>query len=325
MNRLPPLLLQLDSRYKSCGDSCSRTQHYVINNPSQAYRRVLLSHSTPHIDRSRSVVGETGHIERANAWTHIIGAALFALYAFVRIGIVNTNSLASQLSAVAIVLTAATFAVSAVYHVFMTVPGIAIFVRTFDHLAIYVAMAASAVADAAMVTRDLRDAPLQTTADPVLAALVLGTYFVVRRFLVSRKETLEFVFENECSLGLFRANHSDLEHAGLRIVGVGILTLVWILLLPAAFHTLPASAAVFYLVARLLAVVLLASAIVLDNFYFQDRAFLEPGLAWLQPCACQSKKLGILLNAHAWWHIISFCSAVLLTVSREYGVNTLGY
>lgn len=296
--------------------------HYIVERPSEAYRRVMWSNPSK-TSRSTSIVGPTGHLERANAWTHMVGAALFALYGLVRIAFIDTHSVASQLSGIAIMLTAATFLISTVYHVYGTVPGCAAFVRNLDHVSIYLSMSFAGVADVALVSNDFVRTPLQVPTDALVSATCLGVYFSVRRYFVPREETREFMFTEACSLGLFRMQHSDLEHAGLRIVGVGALTLMWILLVPAAFSTLPSGMAVLYLASRILAAALLASGIVLDNLYLPDRSFVERPFDFLKPLACQSKRYGCVCTSHSWWHVLSILGAAVITASRELAVQSM--
>lgn len=307
---------------------CPNAQHYVVHKPREAYRRVLLpgGNPTPGHDRSDSVVGATGHLERANAWTHIVAFVLFAGYALARVWLVDAHSLASQLSGLTIVLNAIMFAVSTVYHVYSTVPGCASVMRNVDHLAIYMAMGAAGAADAALVTVDFRDAPAHALVDPVVAATCLGAYFAARRWLVPRDETRDFQFNDVCSLGLFRVFHSDLEHAGLRTAGVISLSLMWILMTPAAFTNLELPVAIVYLVGRVLSLMMLVLGVLFDNHYAIDRALADgnaDGVAFA--CGCASKRLGCVMTSHAWWHVASFFGTVVLTASREYGVARMAH
>jgi predicted membrane channel-forming protein YqfA (hemolysin III family) len=299
-----------------------------VLNPKEAYRRVLLpgGNPTPGHDRTHSVVGATGHLERANAWTHLVAFVLSAGYALERVRLVDSRSLASQLSGVAIVMQAILFAVSVVYHVYATVPGWGHVMRNLDHLAIYMAMGVSGAADAALVTVDFRDAPAHALADPVLAATCLGAYFAARRCLVPCDETRDFQFNDVCSLGLFRVFHSDLEHSGLRTAGVGVLSLTWILMTPAAFANLEPPVAVVYLVGRVLGLMVLVIGVLFDNHYAIDRALADgdvDGVA--SACGCASKRLGCVMTSHAWWHVASFLATVVLTASREYGVSQIAH
>ena len=302
---------------------CPQVDHYVIDDPKEAYYRVLFHHETKG-DRSKSVVGRWGHLERANAWTHIVAAAIFMLWAFVRPGVLDMSSFAAQLSGVSIVATAVMFGISVVYHVYGTVPGCAAIVRNLDHIAIYMGLSAAAVADLSLVTNDFRQLPFQSIADPLLAATVLTVYFSTRRFLVPHSETREFMYADKCSLGLFRLQHSDLEHAGLRAAGSGALAFSWLLIAPAALQNLEPGVAAVWFVGAVFATMLLTIGMVVDNFYFVDDAIASDSRRCLGACrSCNSKELGCVMNSHAWWHIISFLSTSVLIAAREYGISKI--
>ena len=301
---------------RPCPDA---VEHYEIKDPKQAYWRVLIEHKTPG-SRKDSVVGPTGHLERANAWTHMIASVAFAVYALVRPWVFDMHSLTAQLSGVAVIVSAATFAVSVTYHVYSPVRGCAPIMRNFDHLAIYAAMATSAVADSSLVTKDFDGIPFQTIADPLLAASAAGAYFTIRRIMVPVDETRDYIFKDACSLGLFRIFHSDLEHAPLRRVAAGSLAFVWILMVPPAFNNLTVEASGVWLSGVLTASVLLMAGVILDNVYGPDKAFAAGQTDYLACTCAQSKKLGFVMTSHAWWHVISVVGTVLAVVAREFGV-----
>jgi len=301
---------------------CPQEEHYIVKDPREAYWRVMVSN--PSADkRPNSVVGETGHLERANAWTHLIAAFTFAAYAVVRAGIVDTHTVASHFSAVSIVMSSLTFAISTIYHVYNTVPGCAAFVRNLDIASIYASLGVAAIADTALVTNNFYHVPAQTLADPLLAAFCLGAYFGVRRVLVPSTETREFMYQDQCSIGLFRVWHSDLEHSGLRLAGVGSLTLVWIQLVPAAAANLNRDAAAVWLIGVTVATMLLVVGVVFDNYYIVDDAVKDGTKCMGCFNTCSSKRMGCVMNSHAWWHILSFLGTVVVVIAREYGVMTL--
>lgn len=296
---------------------------YTVQRPKDAYWAVLFRGCCVDDGKSsRSILGN-GHLERASAWSHIVAALAFAMYGIVRVSFLSNGTMATQLGGVAVVMSAVTFATSSVYHVYATVPTCATAVRNLDHVAIYAGMAAAAVADLAVVTLDFRGLPFHTVADPLLAATVLATYFSLRRCIIPAAETHDTMFGNECSLGLFRIFHSDLEHAGLRIAGVGALTLMWIPMAPAAITNLEATASAVWLVGVSVATVLLVCGVLFDNMYVTDRAYTDGGSALLRRCACTSRELGCVMNSHAWWHVAAFLGAVVMVAARDYGIGTL--
>lgn len=303
--------------------------HYVINDRREAYRRVLLpgGNPTPQYDRSGDIVGPTGHLERANAWTHLVGCAITAAYALARVWIFDAHSLASQLSGLSVTFSSITFATSVMYHVFGTVPGYAGIMRNIDITAIYVSLGVASVADAALVTNDFAGGvPTQCILDPLIATTALGTFFVVRRLVVPKDETRITVFEDACQLGLYRRQHSDLEHAGLRSGGISALMFVWVLLLPAAFGNLSDGVAAVYLAGRIFGSGLLVAGVLFDAALLPDRALAGTEGYWDRAgvaCGCASKTLGCVMTAHAWWHVLSLLATIAATASRDYGVSQM--
>lgn len=303
---------------------CPRDQWYVIKDPKQAYWRVLISNKRDG-DRSKSIVGENGHLERANAWTHLIPAILFANWAVIRVWVIDQHSFAAQLSGASCVAISIMFTVSMVYHVYNSVPGLDSVARNIDIVAIYMSMAVGNMADVSMLTNDFADVPFHTFADPILAASALVFFFAVRRWFLPNEETRDFQFEESCSLGLFRYNHSDLEHAGLRVAGVVGLTLSWILSVSAAFNNTPDAVAAVWLAGVSFATLMLISGVVFDNMLLPDNAYAKHEHAWYKCTGCNSKRLGCAMTSHSWWHVISFVGVVVMTTAREYGVTRLNW
>lgn len=296
---------------------------YTIRRSRSAYWAVLFRGCfSSDATTSKSVVGKYGHLERANAWTHLIAAAVFLTFAFIRPWALGASTLAAHLSTVAIVSIACTFAVSTVYHVYSAVPSAGYITRTLDHASIVVSLALGTVADLSLVTLDFKDSPAQTYLDPILAMVVLIAYFATRRLFIPREETREEQFAGEgCSLGLFRVFHSDLEHAGMRIAGNVTLAASWTVAIPAAFSNLRFESALVWLIGAVLATVFLASGVMLDNLSPIDNFYVrnQGDVCW--PCPCTSKRAGCALNSHALWHIIAVVGAIVATVAREYGIR----
>ena len=270
-------------------------------------------------------MGESGHLERANAWTHLIASVVFAVYAVVRAFAIDQHSFTAQLSGVSCVSISIMFAVSTVYHVYNTVPGCASIVRNLDIIAIYISIAVGYVADASLLTNDFSNVPFHVIADPMLAASSLVMFFAVRRYFVPSEETRDFQFEESCALGLFRFFHSDLEHAGLRVAGVVTLTLSWILNMSAAYNNTNTSVASVWLAGVIFATVMLISGVIFDNMLVPDRAYAKGNHAWYKCTGCNSKDLGCAMTSHAWWHVISFVGVFITTAAREYGLIYLSW
>jgi predicted membrane channel-forming protein YqfA (hemolysin III family) len=305
-----------------------RPNSYVVTNQSEACRRVLWSNPTPRQDRAKDLLGATGHLERANAWTHLVACVLFCGYAFARGSIINHGSLSSQLSSVSVNVSALTFFTSVMYHIFGTVPGCAGTMRNLDIIAIYASMGVSGAADIALVTNDLANVAPQSLIDPLLAATTLGIFFTGRRILLTPEETCTEHFEDSCHLGLYRLVHSDLEHAGLRAGCMVAMAFQWVLLLPAAFENLSAELATLYFVARLFSTCALMAGVVFDNALLPDQALAGKEEYWdraCSACSCASKRLGCVMGSHAWWHVIALIATLVVTVSREYSVSQMAH
>jgi hypothetical protein len=302
---------------------CPKDEFYIVETPKEAYRRVLWDNPTPGLDRSKSVVGQTGHLERSSAWTHLIAALVFANYSVVRPWVIDQHSFTAQLSGLSTITIAAMFTVSLVYHVYNTVPGIASIARNADIIAIYLSIGIANVADASLLTNDFSNVPLQTAADPLITACVLVFFFATRRWFVPREETRDYQFEDSCALGLFRFQHSDLEHAGLRVAGVMTLTVSWVLSVSAAFKNLHPSVSAVWLSGVVFATVMLVSGVLFDNLLVPDNAYAKGTHVWWKCTGCNSKTLGCAMTSHAWWHVISFVGVVIMTAAREYGLSRL--
>jgi hypothetical protein len=132
-----------------------------------------------------SLVGKYGHWERSNAWTHIIGAVLFAIYSAVRpVTPLDSSSSAGLLSAVSSGIVIAVFAVSTIYHTYCPVRWLSPIVRVFDHGAIYISLGVATTADAALATLDFEGVPWQGVVDGALVAFALLVFFTCRRLVL---------------------------------------------------------------------------------------------------------------------------------------------
>ena len=304
---------------------CDPNNRYVVKVPRQAYWTVLLRGCcAPDAGDDLSVIGKYGHLERSSAWTHLVAAFVFLIFAFIRPWTLGASTLSAQLSGVSIVFTAGTFAVSTVYHTYATVPRWGVPMRTLDHASIAVSLAAANVADLSMVTRNFSNVPIQTVIDPILASIVLVVYFGARRWYVPIEETKELQYQGKgCSLGLFRTFHSDLEHAALRASSTATLTLAWFLAIPIAWQTLELTAAMIWLAGAFFGTALLVGGVVLDNMTPIDDYIMRTGNAVFGPCNCSSKSLGCVVNSHALWHVIAIVAAAVAIAAREYGISTL--
>ena len=154
----------------------------------------------------------------------------------------------------------------------------------------------------------------------LLTASALVFFFAIRRYFVPKEETRDFQFEDSCALGLFRFQHSDLEHAGLRVAGIVALTFAWLLSVSAAFKNLHVSVAWVWLSGVLFATIMLISGVLFDNLLMPDNAYARGEHVWYKCTGCNSKTLGCAMTSHAWWHVISFVGCITMTAAREYGL-----
>ena len=107
------------------GNECAlseseQSNQYVVDELQEAFFRVLFSNppkTQSDVDlRRTSILGLNGHVERANAWSHIVAGAFFAGFVCLRpaIDALDNTSIAGQLSALSATASAVTFATS--YH-----------------------------------------------------------------------------------------------------------------------------------------------------------------------------------------------------------------
>lgn len=272
--------------------------------------------------RKFSFLGVTGHIERMNAFTHLFGTLLFLVFASVRPATaLDSASTAGKISTATSYLVALTFLVSTCFHTLGTVRWLAPIMRTFDHGAIDVALAAASTADLAVVTLGFADVPWQTVADAVCVAVVILAFFVYRRAVLPASATeLEW---GDCALGLFRRQHADFEHSALRSASYVTLSFGFLTVIPAAFANLTHFAAVSLVVANGTALLLLIAGLLLDNVLvwpdviYNDARKRRGQKPWL---FCHSTQCGCIVTSHAIWHVFTLVSVVLQTVGREIAI-----
>lgn len=307
-------------------------QRYTTSGWLESWVRVLCHNPARDDAEARagaaSCTGPSGHLERANAWTHLIGTVVFLMYAAARTVVFDRRAGGAykhDLQTASVVAIAGTFTASVLFHVYSTVVGCATVVRTLDYTAIYIAMAVSATADLALVTDDFRNVDTQTILDPTLAAFALVAYFLLHRVAVPSDETSDSVFDNASSRGLFRYFHSDLEHSELRTVGVGTITASWILMVPAAVESLEPVPAAVWIIGVASSTLLLAVGLLVDTAYATDMAWglsEQDARRCARWWACADKhRGGCLMTSHAWWHVISMISTTVMVAAREIAIQ----
>ena len=316
----------------------SENDAFTVANASEACFRVLWSNppTGPPPRRQRvaamrermSLLGVNGHVERANAWTHIVGGIGFFAFGVARAVALGARSVADRTSTAAAFCFAVTFGVSVSYHTLGSVRKLSPLLRTLDHASIAISLGVASVADAAVATASFRDAPWTTVADPCFVTGFFVLIFLVRRCVVPADET-ETGF-GDCRLGLFRVQHSDTTWGALRSCGYLALTFVFVMIAPVAVRSLEAGALLVALNAVSLA--LLISGIFLDNvLLIPDRAYefaarrRGPGgrasVVRRPPVPCHSKSCGCVITSHAAWHVVSLVACALITAGRENAIQ----
>jgi predicted membrane channel-forming protein YqfA (hemolysin III family) len=302
------------------------------NNWYDACWRVLF-HNPPRGDKARrarvkavrqlSLLGTNGHVERMTAWTHMVGGVAFLAFGLLRPALgLDVSSTAGMLAAASSIVLSVTFFVSTAFHTLGTVRWLSSTMRNFDHGAIDLALAVAMTCDTAIVTRDFADVPWQTVADASLCAGSAVLFFAYRRLVLSSDQTEMVV--GDCKLGLFRFQHADLEHSSLRSACYIILAFGFVPLVPAAFDTLPWLACVVLITCNVTSLALLMAGMWVDNVLrWPDRLYEDAARRAAQrpPLLCHHRGCGCVMTSHAWWHVFSLVSSIVLTAGREYALS----
>ncbi len=313
---------QYSIAYTNAVSACWRVlfRNSVPRSKSAAFRAA----ATKVRKNKRHLLGPTGHIERANAWTHLLGGVGFAVFAVLRPLLeFDTQTSSGVLSQAVAIATAATFFVSTSYHVFSTVRQLQPWLRSLDHGIIYLSLAIAATADTAVVTLNFTATPWQTVFDVLVAAVLLLGFFTYRRLVLDPEDT-EIAW-GSCALGLFRVSQSDFEFGGLRTAGYLAISTEFLLLLPVAAKNLEFDSAVILVSCNSAGLLFLILGIVLDNVVLApDTKFDKDGKLRLLgvPLVCSRRSddacgCGCVLNSHAWWHLLCVLSVVVQTCGRE--------
>lgn len=298
-------------------DACWRV---LFSNPPQgdAVRRARVTER-----RRVSFLGTNGHVERANAWTHVLGATAFAVFAVARPQLpLDSVSTAGVLSTYTSVVVACTFAVSTGFHTLGTVRWMSPVMRMFDHGAIDVALAVASTTDAAVVTLNFHDVPWQTVADSIGVAVVILCFFMYRRYVLPPEDTE--VAWGDCRLGLFRVQHADFEYSALRSSSYVVLSFGFVMLIPAALENLSPLASTTIVACNGGALVLLIGGLLLDNVLaWPDTLYQDPARrAGQKPLPmCHNRQCGCIMTSHAFWHMFSLFSVLTQTIGREIAIH----
>jgi predicted membrane channel-forming protein YqfA (hemolysin III family) len=298
-------------------DACWRV---LFSNPPQGApdRRARVAKR-----RQLSFLGTNGHVERANAWTHVIGTGIFAAFAALRSPLsLDVASTSGVLSTYTSITVACTFAVSTSFHTLGTVRWLSPVMRLFDHGAIDIALAMASTTDMAVVTLDFNDVPWQTTADSIGVAAAILCFFMYRRFVLPPDDTE--VGWGDCRLGLFRLQHADFEYSALRSSSYIVLSFGFVMLVPAAWDNLTPLASTTIIACNACALLLLITGLLLDNVLaWPDVLYQDPlRRAGQKPAPmCHNRQCGCIMTSHAFWHVFTLLSAVTQTVGREVAIH----
>jgi hypothetical protein len=273
----------------------------------------------------KSVVGPTGHLERANAWSHLMAAVLYVGYIigrrFTPMGKLSmlSNTLAIASYGVFVFM----FLSSTIYHVHSPHRYWSAVTRLLDFMGIYSGIAAGTMSDLAIVTINLKNVDFRAIADVWIGAFLMVGFFVFRRTQLSISETRLTYMPQKCSLGFARSQNVDLEHSSLRSAGGVALSFTWIVTIPVAFANLEQDCAWMFAVSRFIGTAILLSGMALDNaFIWPDTAFTDTSKP--RRCACYSQRRGCgggwVFSAHALWHMVALLSTVVATVGTEYSI-----
>ena len=298
-------------------DACWRV--LISNPPKGNAERVARIRKS----RTLSFLGQKGHIERASAWTHLLGAFGFLLFALVRPATdLDSTSASGRLSTYTCAVLAITFAVSTGYHTLGTTRWLAPVARMFDHGAIDVALAVACTTDTSVVTLDFHDVPWQTIVDQCFVAVVILCFFVYRRLVLPAEDTE--IGWGDCRLGLFRVSHADYEYSALRSSSYIVLAFGFISIIPTAVRNLTPTASYTLIVCNGVSLLLLMAGMFLDNvMMWPDILYEDAFKRRLQKPSwtCHNTGCGCIMTSHALWHVFSLVSVVTLTVGREVAIS----
>lgn len=292
------------------------------------YSVAISNDTTGRPGRVSTLLGPTGHYERLSYWSHIVGALLFIVYAILRQANAGDHgSVEGGLTTAAGWVTAGVFLTSSCYHGTAPDPHFAFVTRVLDYVAIYVGITVSTTADIAVATRGFQNVPYETVADLPVAAAIIITFFVWRRWLTPLDETWEehrhrvnAKKRGDCSLclGLFSRGHCDGQHTHSRQATSLLIFANFFMSCPVAFALLGGDVASVVLTLQILGFVLVVFGMSVDRVLeWPDAHLLEDE----DTCFACPQSLGGVMNSHAVWHVIAILSAACTVASREFALS----
>ena len=314
---LPPPPPKLPTNAEAKAEKCEDAdEQYSVSDDQNIFWAVLFAHRAKNRPKN-SLLGEFGHLERSSAWSHLLGAVGFAIYAIVRGALLGPDDGLSHALAVAAAGAAAfCFAASTIYHVTSPRESYAVWTRQADYLGIYLFVGVSYVADMSVATSSFANLRVESILDVPIAAVLILAFFLVRRLLTPAEDTWVDVMRSRCSVsfGLFRKMHFDGVHSSTRQASSFTVCVAYFVSAPSLFATLGTPHAEVILGLEVAAFVLVVGGMALDNSFVQPDAALVSGRC--HGC-CSSKYFGCIMNSHALWHVLALAAAVKSAAARE--------
>ena len=289
-------------------ESCWRV---LISNPPRgspaAVRRIFER-------RQFSVIGPFGHIERFSAWTHFVGAFGFLGYALVRPWTtLDSESTSGRIASYSAALTAVVFFTSTAYHTLGTARWLAAIARTFDHASIDVAIGMASLCDLSIATNGFDRVYWTSVADPVATTMVILLFFLYRRWVLPSHATE--AGWGSCKIGIFRMQHSDLEHGALRSAGYVCLAFLFISIAPLIADQ-PGGLTLIW--CNVASVGMLICGLYIDNVLIWPDKWYQQSYTNL---GFANRKCGCIVNSHGVWHVLCLVASVLQTLGRESAIH----
>lgn len=313
-----------------CDPDDSETQtlkQYEIPTLKDIWWRVVCVNEVPGEKFESSLLGRTGHIERANVWTHMAAAFLYALYASLRPFLYqgNRNSLSNTLVTVNAICMVVTFVLSCNYHVLSANRFWSAVSRVFDYFGVYLGIAGGYLADICVTTVNLTGISWRAVADVWMAAFLLFAFFAIRRSVTPIDETRLTYMKSKCSIGLARNTNVDLEHSSLRAAGGSIIAFSWILTTAGAVKNLESDCAGIFVGSHVLATVILLAGMAADNVLLYPDAWLKKKGEPQGHCVCYDSSEGAgggwIMTSHALWHIVALVSTAIVSFGLEFVIG----
>ena len=286
--------------------------------------------------RVSNLLGPTGHVERFSAWSHIVGAILFLIYAVVRSIVAEVDTPAGFSASVAAFGVVVTMLSSAIYHSTAPDREISVVGRFLDYSSIYIGLVTTAIADIAVATDSFKNVPDIAIADIPAAGGVVLLFFAWRRIRIpswktwARDASLGDAHREPCSLGrgLFKMQHFDLHHSQLRYATSVLLTAGYFAFAPAAFATFSGENVAVILGLQGAGFFVLSFGMYIDRvLMWPDKLLVKydgQGIALkgvLQCFRCQP--CGCVATAHASWHVVAIVSIAFTCFAREYALVSI--